>query len=309
MGIYDRDYYRESPLGSMRSFTGTVVFKLIIINFVIWVLQIITVHQKSNWIIENFACKPSDVFQNFHIWQIFTANFLHDPKSPMHIFGNMLFLFFFGPELEKIYGKRDFLIFYLFAGMIAMFAQAGLGKLLPGDAVIIGASGSVMGIVVLFTTFYPNRKIYLLAIVPVPIWILCVFYILYDLQGTLAGGQGVAHLAHLAGGATGLLYRLYDFRLESLRRKFLGRSSRRTHGPRKPKSIGSWFSASKNQQEGKVIQFPQSKYQQVTTTRERDPISTRIDQLLEKISRDGKESLSEKELEYLKENSQHYKSR
>ena len=249
------------------------------------------------------------MFQNFHIWQIFTANFLHSPDYFFHIFGNMLFLFFFGPELEQIYGKRDFLIFYLSAGVIAMFAQSGLGTLLGDNAPILGASGSVMGVVVLFTTFYPKRKIYLLAIVPVSIWILCVFYILMDLQGVLTRSQGVAHLAHLAGGATGLIYRLYDFRLESLRRKFLGRSIRKTHGPRKPRSVGGWLSASKKQQEGKVIQFPQSKSQQGTTTRERDPISTRIDQLLEKISREGKDSLSAEELEYLKENSQHYKSR
>ena len=71
MGVYDRDYYRQGSYGSgfqVKSMVGT----LIVINIVIWVLQVVFL--KSGWIERFFACHPRDVFGDFFIWQVLTAN-------------------------------------------------------------------------------------------------------------------------------------------------------------------------------------------------------------------------------------------
>ncbi len=301
MGLYDREYYREKPKG-LGYITGSVVMLLITINVLIWLIQVILV--KSVDFPKFLGCQPLALFKNYAFWQILTANFIHAPFPPWHILGNMLFLFFFGRELEAIYGKRDFLIFYLLAGSLAIFAEAAIGYFIMNNPFpyIFGASGAVMGTVVLFALFFPTRKIYLGLLIPIDAWLLCVFYIILDLSGALGGlGTGVAHWAHLTGGAFGLLYRILDLRWESVRSRlgrFFGPGGRGGRPRRRPRLVPS------KPPERKTRKSPPPRESPL----ERDPVSARIDELLEKISKSGKESLTEEELDFLKRNSRRYTS-
>jgi len=296
MGLYDREYYRDKP-GGFRGLMSSMVMILITINILIWIIQVV-LYRSSFHPADSLGCTPSDVFGKMYIWQIVTANFLHAPERIWHILGNMIFLFFFGRELEAIYGKRDFLIFYLFAGSVAILSEAAISYyLLERDPTIIGASGAVMGTVVLFTLFYPTRKIYLGLMIPIDAWLLCIIFVLLDISGALGGSTGVAHWAHISGGICGLLYRFLDLRWETMQSRFrglLGSSRSRRRRPR-------LYTPPPEPDPPVVSESPPER-------KERDPISERIDEILDKISKRGKESLTEEELDFLKRNSSRYSS-
>lgn len=295
MGFEDRDYYREAPRGLALKPTSAVSF-LITANVVIWLAQVAFISQ--GFIEKHFACHPMDVFERYEWWQILTANFLHAPDKFGHILGNMLFLFFFGRELESMYGRRDFLIFYISAGTVAILAEALIDYSTGSrGAVILGASGAVMGTVVLFTLFFPQRQIYLGLLIPIQAWLLCAIYVLLDLSGALGGAQGIAYWAHLGGAAFAVVYKLLDLRCDTLRSRWNGlfRSLRwRTPRKRIPRL---------REPEPASVQSPPRPRRQA-----HDPVSARIDEILEKISRSGRDSLSEEELEFLLRNSGRYRS-
>ncbi len=141
-------------------------------------------------------------------WQVVTYSFLHG--GFWHLLGNMLGLYFFGTEIEQRLGSQRFLLLYLGCG-----ALGGLGWLLlsaGAGAVCIGASASVFGVLGTFAALYPRRQITLLVFFVLPVTLSARTLILIAgvvsllLLRTDAGG--IAHAAHLAGGAAGYLYGL-----------------------------------------------------------------------------------------------------
>lgn len=142
------------------------------------------------------------------LWQVVTYSFLHG--GFWHLFGNMLGLYFFGTEIEQRLGSRRFLLLYLGCGVLG-----GLGWLLlsaGGGAVCIGASASVFGVLGTFAALYPHRQITLLVFFVLPVTLTARTLVLIAgglsllLLRTDAGG--IAHAAHLAGGAAGYIYGL-----------------------------------------------------------------------------------------------------
>jgi len=307
MGFQDRDYYRESPGMRLRS----AVAILLLANGAVWLFQVFFIRWLD--LREYLGCNPDAVFRRGWIWQIFTANFVHDTYRIGHILGNMLFLFFFGRELETIYGRRNFLIFYLAAGCTAIFAEAAITHFVHDrPALIFGASGAVMGTVVLYTLLFPKKEIYLGFLIPVQVWLLCIIYVLLDLSGALLperipGKSSVAHWAHLFGAAVGLAYRYVPFGWGNLAgpirrlrwRLGLSRGPRLVREPRR----GREAEADRELGRDLTVSPPPP-----PPLPQRDPISERIDGLLEKIHRSGQTSLTPEELDFLKKNSGKYKS-
>lgn len=163
------------------------------------------------------------------IWQPVTYVFLHG--SPMHLFLNMLGFFFFGPEMERVFGTRSFLKLYFGAGIIG-----GLGWLVISgmdfQSVCLGASGAVFGVLAAFATLYPHRRITLLLFFILPVtlkaWVMVVAIVVVNLMYLLGGGSGqVAYAAHLAGALAGYLYAL-----SFVRRGGAGMPRPRRRGPR-----------------------------------------------------------------------------
>lgn len=140
------------------------------------------------------------------IWQLVTYMFLHG--GFLHIFANMLGLYFFGSEIESRLGSRRFLWLYLGAGIIG-----GLGWLLlsvtSGNAVCIGASGAVFGVIGAFAAMYPDRQVTLLVffVLPVTLKARTLALIIGGVSLLLlrSDAGGIAHAAHLGGGLAGYL--------------------------------------------------------------------------------------------------------
>ena len=181
---------------------------------------------------------PPTVITGFAIWQLVTYLFLHG--SFFHILFNMLTLWMFGVELERMWGTKYFTQYYFIAGIGAGLTQVILG-ILPFpfaesfySSVTIGASGAIYGLLLAYAMYFPNRPIYMYFVFPVPARIFVAILGAISLLSAMSGGGGVAHTAHLGGIAAGyfylksgrlhpiseIKYRFLKWRINRMRRKF-----------------------------------------------------------------------------------------
>lgn len=131
-------------------------------------------------------------------WSLVTYMFVHADNQ--HIFYNMFGLFFFGMVLESIIGSRKFAMLYFASGIVS--GIAGLA-FYPS---MVGASGAVFGIIGALAILRPGMEVWVLFI-SAPMAIAAIFYILFDMIGFFLT-DGIAHAAHLAGMAVGIIYGL-----------------------------------------------------------------------------------------------------
>ncbi|MEO8621936.1 MAG: rhomboid family intramembrane serine protease, partial [bacterium] len=136
-------------------------------------------------------------------WTIITYMFLH--QGLMHIFFNMLVLYFFGPRVEQRLGSERFFVLYFISGI----AGALLSFAFAPYAAVVGASGAIFGVELAYARFYPRDQIYVWGIIPVEVRVLVGISTLIALFGGLSGGGGVAHFAHLGGFVGAFLYLLF----------------------------------------------------------------------------------------------------
>jgi membrane associated rhomboid family serine protease len=211
MGIYDRDYYRGQTSGSawLTGLTPATQW-LVITNVIVFVAQLLT----HDTVTRALVVTPRSVFEEYQVWRLLTAAFCHG--SIWHILWNMLWLWWFGRELEMLYGSREFLIFYLTAAVVASttWALSNWGGMVP----MLGASGAVSAVVVVFTMLYPRRQLLIYGILPVEMRWFVLVWLAYDLFMMVDRGasSSVAFTAHLGGAAYGFLYKLLDLRLGRL---------------------------------------------------------------------------------------------
>jgi len=178
----------------------------------------------------NFGLTPYLVTHRFYLWQLITYIFLHDPGSLLHILFNMLGLWMFGSELERVWGTREFTKFFFICGIGAAIVTI---LLTPNSTVpVIGASGAIYGVLLAFGLLFPDRII-IFFVFPIPAkWFVAILGGLAFFSSISATGGGIAHVAHLGGMLCGFLYlrggrffsdirwRYDRWRRNRLRRKF-----------------------------------------------------------------------------------------
>ena len=139
------------------------------------------------------------------IWQPFTYMFLHG--SLTHLFFNMLWLFFFGPGVERVLGTRQFLWFYILCGAVSVLATYVPVLLGAQPVSIVGASGAVMGVVVAYAVLNPEKRFFLF---PLPIEItataLVLIVLAMNILNAFQGGGNTSVATHLGGMAVGYAY-------------------------------------------------------------------------------------------------------
>jgi membrane associated rhomboid family serine protease len=143
---------------------------------------------------------PPDAGVSFWPWQLVTYSFLHG--GLMHLLFNMLALYMFGSDIERVVGQRRYTIYYFVCVISAAAAQllvAMAGNLPPYPT--IGASGGVFGLLLAFGLYFPRRMVMLIfPPIPMPAWLFVALYGLLELVlGVTGTSQGVAHFAHLGG--------------------------------------------------------------------------------------------------------------
>ena len=180
----------------------TVTTCIILVNFFVFVLELMG----GDAFVIQWSAIPAQILSGHHWITVLTAMFLH--ASWLHIIGNMIFLWAFGPEIEDAMGRWRYLVFYLVGGLVAMLAQvvANPSSTVPN----LGASGAIAAVMGAFLITYPRDRIravlFLLVFVRVtfiPAALLIGFWFLTQLfsAGAVAPVQtgGVAYLAHIGG--------------------------------------------------------------------------------------------------------------
>jgi membrane associated rhomboid family serine protease len=138
-------------------------------------------------------------------WQVVTYSFLHG--DALHLFFNMLGLWMFGAELERVWGVKRFVQFYFASVLTAAMAQLVVTGLMGSVFPTVGASGGLFGLLLAFGMMFPNRIIMPL-FPPIPMkarTFVAIFGGLELLFGVTGTVSGVAHFAHLGGMLGGFL--------------------------------------------------------------------------------------------------------
>lgn len=227
-------HYSNSPSVSFGGPITNTVKMLIITNVVVWVLQILARAAGVNLIEAYLGLIPWRVTHQGMMWQLVSYMFLHDTAGAngfFHIFINMITLYMFGNDLERVWGAKRFLTYYLVTGI-----GAGICSYLVAPnaiSITIGASGAVYGLLLAYGMLYPNRLIYLYLLFPVKVkWLVFFMGILAFLSSITGSQPGVANIAHLGGLLVGLVFlkgrdwmqrlvmRQNDRKREALKRQF-----------------------------------------------------------------------------------------
>jgi membrane associated rhomboid family serine protease len=239
----------------------------------------------ENW----FSLSPDKVlYPNFQVWRLVTYSFCHSEEDVWHIFFNMLALWFFGPTLERMYGTREFAWFYLLGAVASGLAFVGLGLFLGQLNPVIGASGAVMAVLMLYAIHYPRQIIRIWGIIPIEVrWIVGLFIIvdLFPVLRVLGGRinhDSVAHSAHLGGVLFAYFYFKSQWRFEAL---FSG------------------FNLSEGRSRRAIARGNLRLYEPPNNQDEQ------VDAIQEKNSQSGEASLTDQEREVLKAASHRYKKR
>lgn len=125
----------------------------------------------------------------------------------MHLFQNMLFLYFFGPEVERVLGTRQFYRFFIFCGALGVFATFIPMALGFGNPLVLGASGAVLGVLVAFAMINPEREIFLFPLpIPINARALVAIVVAYNLVSALLIGSNLSVATHFGGMLAGYLY-------------------------------------------------------------------------------------------------------
>jgi membrane associated rhomboid family serine protease len=290
------NYYRPSMFGGF-SFFPPVIKMLLIVNTAVFALL---------WFFGNFTLDGimlSNVFNEylglmpvghgFYPWQLLTYQFMH--ANIMHLLFNMVFgLWMFGMEVENMWGSKKFLTFYLACGIVAGIAQLILAPLLQSSSIVdiygrgiptVGASGAVYGVLIAFGMLFPDRYIFIYFLLPIKAK---YFVMVLIAIGVLSVGQsGVANLAHLGGALAGYVYIVYD------RRRFGIRQSVR--------NATGWFSPKPKQSQSEYQDVVEAKVFDIREGKkdDRSDLQKRIDDILDKISQSGYQSLTEEEKKIL----------
>jgi membrane associated rhomboid family serine protease len=181
----------SSTLGSS---SATIILMIVTI-----VVSLVAFSSQSLW--RFLALEPFKMARTHQYHPIITGGLIH--ADLMHLFFNMLTLFFFGPALESEIGGTMFVVIY--------FVSLIVGNLYPfvkfrkqQDYIAIGASGAVSGVLFSYCLFNPLAQIYYIFI-PMPAFVFAILYVLYSVYSMRNRHDNIGHEAHLAGALAGVI--------------------------------------------------------------------------------------------------------
>ena len=223
-------------------------------------------------------------------WTFFTYMFVH--ATFLHLAFNLLALFVFGPPVEERMGGGQFVFYYLLCGLGGAALSFALMQFRAVLTPVVGASAAVYGVMLAFAWAWPDQPIYVFPL-PEPIaakWLVVFAVAVSFVLALLPANDGVAHLAHLGGFATGFLY----LKAAAWR---LSRAERRVRRAAEPSVLVHPGRAARGSGAAKPRRL------------EREPTQTEIDRVLDKISARGIDSLTPAERRFLTEMSRQMRDR
>lgn len=306
MAYHEQEYRKRLSLAQAKN----ALITLIAINLVLFVILMfiqaiyylqynaaestVTATMQFNDRVLKWFALPSDPHQLLmRPWTIITHMFVH--VSVWHILGNMLWLWTFGYILQDLTGNRKIFPIYIYGALGGALAFILAYNFLPAlkPAVefqsAIGASAGVMAIAAAVTTIAPGYRIFPMLNGGIPIWIVTILYLVIDLA-TIPEGNTGGHIAHLAGALTGFLF-VYSFRRGVDWGGWMNRAFDWVNDLFDPEKPRKGYNM-KQELFYKSGTRPYKKTPNVT--------SQRVDEILDKISLKGYDSLTEDEKELLR---------
>ncbi len=277
MGIYDRDYYQADQMRPLRPWDNkSMVTLLIFANVFVHVLNFVFTSPTAQ--IANFlSLYPENLLQPWGWFRLVSYGFVHG--GIFHLLFNMLTLYFLGRQVEDKYGRAEFLRVYLL-----MLVLCGIGWCLlrlnaeEFNYKLLGASGAVTGIAMLFVFSFPQATLMLYGILPVKAWVLGIGIVVMNVISSW-DTDNVAYDVHLMGAGLAAIYFFGNFNLS-----FMGDWYASTQTKLKQRRRG--FKVHRPEELGGG-EPPPSKDEQ------------EADRLLDKIHRQGKDSLTAREQKFL----------
>jgi membrane associated rhomboid family serine protease len=309
MGIYDRDYYREDSRWSnpfARS-QGTLV--LVVLYGFMFIGQAVNADINARGVVRDELGQALqlnvDKVLEGEVWRIATYALVHHPMAIFHVVFTALFLIWIGHKVEDLYGTKEYLAFFVLTTLLGGITYTAVTLFMPAPAPpLVGPSGAVTAILILFALHYPTWRFFFL-----PIWVIVVGYAFMDVAGLAVGSANPAAVAvHLAGAAFAYVYHTYTLRVLNWLPSGWGSRKQARRQPRpklrvqqeKPQPepaaavTSAGAGASKAVGSGSGVD---------------EHLEAKLDEVLEKVARFGKESLTEPEREILLKASEIYKKR
>ncbi|TGL64910.1 rhomboid family intramembrane serine protease [Leptospira sarikeiensis] len=261
--------------------TSPLVRKLLILNIAIFGIEFIlslTFPPILAAVFGLFGLTPGLVIGKFFVWQLLSYSFIHTPS--LWFLFEMLAFWMFGSALESHWGTRNFLRYFMFCilgGGVASLLASLVGF---SQGIVIGMSAVLYGLITAYALIWPNRELLFWGIFPIKAKYLAVIILVILVLAGLQSGSPIAN--GLGGFAAGGLYFLYYTKIKY------------RFGIKLPS-----FSFSRWRQKRKMV-----RWQEEMKTREQ--AKEEVDRILEKISKEGMNSLNKKEKKFLKEASSKY---
>ena len=192
-----------------RIFNLNPTFLIILANVICFFIFSILIYLNNSFL-DYIALKPANIIQNFYLWTFLTSMFMHG--GFFHLFVNMFSLAFVGNFIERILGRKRFVLVYLLSGLFAGIVFVLSSFFLSSDfnAYAVGASGALFGLIGVLMLITPNLPVYVMFI-PIPIKIkyaapgmLILLWLI-----SIAGNIPVGNTAHFGGFVFGLIYGIY----------------------------------------------------------------------------------------------------
>lgn len=298
MGIYDRDYernrdYGHSPgyhMGGPRTWTTN----LVIVMFLVYAVQLLTRPSRAvppfgdGWFTEFFSLHADLLHRPWMAFELVTYGFLHSVSDLKHILFNMFGLWMFGRAVEQRYGHKEYLTFFLtavaFAGLFWLIGETIAG----GQAAMLGASGGIVAVLILFCLNFPHQTVFLGFLFPIPAWVFAILLVGQDLLFAVQRNpdDNVAYLAHLGGALFAFVYFRGKWRLTN------------------------WLPAQGKWKLPRLRRRPKLRVLDPTAEPDNDDAGeTEVDDILRKIREHGQDSLTRRERRILEQASKEYQKR
>ena len=259
---YQRQQWKQNPL-SPSLFTDAIKF-IISINFLIFILQYLSGMEDELFTI--FGIVPSKTFGELMLWQPFTYLFFHG--GIWHVLINMFVLWMFGSELEKFWGKKEFLRFFFITGI-----GSGLITILfslSSTNPVVGASGAIYGVLLAYGLLFPNRLVYLYFLIPIKVkYLVMLIGAIAFFSSLNPGNSNISHLTHLSGMVIAFIYLRSSINWNTINHFVIHRKD----------EIKRHYEDKKNEK--------------------REALKLQVDAILDKINDVGYDNLSESEREFL----------
>ncbi|RMF76914.1 MAG: rhomboid family intramembrane serine protease [Acidobacteria bacterium] len=210
-------YSRGAPPGGVSLYLPPVtpmVLRIIVVLSAAFAVQVFLELARLGGVVTWLALTPALVVGRLAVWQLATYALLHG--GLWHLLMNLLGLYMFGGDVERVVGSRRLLGLFATSVVGGGLAHAVVALAAgSGYVPVLGASGGVLGVVAAFAALFPQRQVFIFPIpVPIRAWVMALVFAAINLYGAVGAnrGGGIAFVAHLGGMLFGYLFLLWTVR-------------------------------------------------------------------------------------------------